>query len=92
MPKYMIEIDHENTKQACSLAVMEVLKLGSHFVAHADWGCNDDVHKAWIALELESKDEAMAILPPFMRLSATITELTHYDIDNIDDLIEVHEK
>jgi hypothetical protein len=90
MTKYMIEIPHENTKQACSLAVMEVLKFGSHFVPHADWGCADDVHIAWITVEVDSKEEAMAILPPLFRQSATVTEVNHYDMDNLDDLVALH--
>jgi hypothetical protein len=87
----MIEIEHENTKQACNMAVMEVLKFGSHFVPHADWGCKDDIHKAWITLELDSKEDALSILPPFLRQNATVTEVNHYDMDTIDELIELHQ-
>ena len=90
MPKFMIVTEHENTKQACSLAIMEILKFGSHFVPHADWGCADDVHKAWITVEVDSKEEAIGILPPLLRRSATVTEVNHYDMDNIDDLIALH--
>jgi hypothetical protein len=90
MTKYMIEMAHENTKQACNMAVMEVLKFGSHFMPHADWGCADDVHKAWITLEMDSKEEAMSILPPFLRQNATVTEVHHFDMDNLDDLIALH--
>ena len=91
MPKYMIGIEHENTKLACSLSVMETLKFGSHFVSHADWGCKDDVHKAWITVELDSKQEAMGILPPLLRQSATVTEVNHYEIDDMDGLIDLHQ-
>ena len=91
MAKYMIEIEHENTKMACSLSVMETFKFGSHLITHADWGCKDDVHKAWITVELDSKEEAIGILPPLLRQTATVTEVNHYGMDDMDELIDLHD-
>jgi len=59
-------------------------------VTHADWGCKDGNHKAWIIAEVESKDEARLILPPAYRAQAIITELTHYDIQQVDEMFTQH--
>ena len=48
MGKFLIEVPREEEVLACARFVEIFLKTGSHFVTHADWGCRDGVHKAWI--------------------------------------------
>jgi len=78
MAKYLIEVPHGADKASCVLAVKIFLQTGSHFLTHADWGCLDGEHKAWIIADVASKDEANYILPPAFRSSAKITLLTNF--------------
>lgn len=75
MPKYLIEVPHENTEAACNAAVDAFQTTGSHFCTHAEWGCHDNEHKAWIFAELDSKQEALSILPPIFRKDAKVIEV-----------------
>ena len=61
------------------------------FLTHADFGCNDGVHKAWIVVDVASKDEARSILPPLYRHQATIVQLNKFGLNELDDLIKRHE-
>ena len=90
MTRYLIEVPHEPTKQACERAVRVFLETGSHFVTNADWGCMDDEHKAWIIVELDSKQQAREMLPPLFREKAKIVTLQQFDRSNIDDSVEMH--
>ena len=76
MKKFLIEVPHEANKKSCDQAVQVFLQTGSHFLTHAEWGCLDGEHKAWLLVEVENKDEARFILPPLYRSSAKITQLT----------------
>ncbi len=78
MAKYLIEVPHGADKASCDLAIKIFLQTGSHFLTHADWGCLDGEHKAWIIADVASKDEAIFILPPAFRSSAKITLLTNF--------------
>ena len=64
MARFLIEVPHESEVVSCYRAIRLLLESGSHFLTHADFGCDDGVHKAWIVVEAESKDEARNILPP----------------------------
>ena len=82
MSRFLIEAPHEGTKQACELAVQTFLKTGSHFMTDADWGCSDGEHKAWIVVDLDTKDEAMLIVPPEYRKSVRIIQLEKFALDD----------
>lgn len=69
MPKFLIEVPHEEETVSCTRAVKIFLESGSHFLTHADRGCKDGEHKAWLFADVDSKDKARAILPPAYRLS-----------------------
>jgi len=86
LPRYLIEVPHEPTKQACERAVSAFYRTGSHFMTHADWGCDDDVHKAWITVELDSKEEAMMILPTEFRRHARIIALQTFDAKDFESM------
>ena len=89
MARFLIEVPHEGV--ACARAAQIFLNAGSHFLTHADWGCKDGEHKAWIIAEVENKDEARSILPPVCRPQAKITRLNHYSLDQIDDILSHHQ-
>jgi len=90
MPRFLIEVPHETDVVACAHAVKVLLETGSHFLTHADFGCCDDVHKAWVVVEVDSRDEARNMLPPAYRRQATVVELCRFGIAELDDLIKRH--
>lgn len=91
MPRYLIEVPHENTKEACERAIRVFMETGSHFVTHADWGCQDDEHKAWIVVDLDSKEEALTLLPPLFRHDAKIITLEKFSMVEIEESLEQHD-
>ena len=48
-------------------------------------------HKAWIVVDVDSKDEARNILPPGYRREATIVQLNKFGLKELDNLIKRHE-
>jgi len=90
MARFFIEVPHEEEQVACARAVEIFLKTGSHFLTHADWGCMDGEHKAWIIVEVDSKDEARFILPPAYRAQARIVELNKFTLKEIEAILGHH--
>jgi hypothetical protein len=90
MPKFLLEVPHESDAIACARAVQVLLSTGSHFLTHADFGCHDGVHKAWITVDVESKEEARAILPAVYQHEATIVELNKFTLEEIDKILSHH--
>ncbi len=90
MARFLIEVPHDNKKDACERAIKIFMQTGSHYMTHADWGCHDGEHKAWIVVELESKDEARAILPPIYRQEAKIISLTKFTMNDRETIMEQH--
>jgi hypothetical protein len=91
MSKFLIEVPHESDAIACAKAVQILLSTGSHFLTHADFGCHDGVHKAWITVDADSKDEARAILPAVYQREATIVELNKFTLKEIDSILSRHQ-
>jgi hypothetical protein len=58
----------------------------------ADWGCKDGVHKAWITIDTNTKDDARNILPPAYRAQANIIELNKFSMAEIDEILLQHAK
>jgi hypothetical protein len=90
MPKFLIEVPHGATKDACDQAIQIFLQTGSHFLTHADWGCMDGEHKAWIIAEVNSKEDAMFILPSAFRKDAKITLLTTFSAKDLLEPLPYH--
>lgn len=86
MSKFLIEVPHGEDKIACIRAIQIFLSSGSHFLANADWGCRDGEHKAWMIVEVDSKEEARQILPPSYRSEAKIVSLSRFSREEMDDL------
>lgn len=64
MAKFLIEVPHESELVACARAVKILLESGSHYVTQADFGCKDGVHKGWILVDVDDRNEARNIVPP----------------------------
>ena len=88
--KFLIEVPHEANTLECAQVVDVFLKSGSHFLASAVWGCRDGEHKAWMLVEVDSKEEARGILPPLLRPKAKIVQLNAFTIEEIDDILRRH--
>jgi hypothetical protein len=82
MKKFLIESSHGPEKKSCAEAIQVFLQTGNHLLTHAEWGCADGEHKAWIIVEAESKEEAMYVLPllPYYRPTAKIIQLVNFTL------------
>jgi hypothetical protein len=88
--KFLIEIPHEAETVACARVVHVFLTSGSHLLSNADWGCMDGVHVSWIIVDVDSKAEARAIVPPAFRAEAKITALCKFTLGMIDGILKQH--
>jgi hypothetical protein len=75
---------------ACARAVQLLLQTGSHYLTHADFGCKDGDHCAWIVVECDNKDQARNILPPAYRTKANIVGLNKFSLDELEALLKLH--
>jgi hypothetical protein len=91
MARFLIEVPHEAEAAACARVVETFLRTGSHFLARADWGCKDGEHKAWIIVEVDTKDEARGIVPAAFRPKAKIVRLNTFTMDEIEDDLRGHQ-
>ena len=91
MSKYLIEVPHEGTKDACMKAIRVFMETGSHFLTHAEWGCMDGEHKAWMIVEVDNKESARQILPSLYKMNAKITKLEQLSRRDIGEkVLECH--
>ncbi len=90
MPRFLIEVPHEEEEVACAKVVQVFLSTGSHFLSHADWGCMDGEHKAWIIVDVETKEEARCILPPAFRAQARIVQLNYFTLEEMEAILRRH--
>jgi hypothetical protein len=88
--RFLIEVPHEPTAVACVHAVKALLETGSHFCTHADWGCKDGEHKAWMIVEVGSKDEARGIVPPAFRAQTRVVQLNGFTMPEIEEIMRIH--
>ena len=91
MTRFLIEVPHEAKEAACARAIQTFHQTGSHFLANADWGCSDGEHKAWLILEVESKEDAQSVLPPSLRPEARIVRLNKYTMQDAEESLRHHE-
>ncbi len=88
MARFLIELAHEATEEACTIAIKTLLSTGSHFLTNAEWGCKDEEHKCWIIVDVNSQQEARTILPPIYRNEAKIIKLIRYTLDDLNEAKE----
>ena len=90
MPRFFIEVPHPSDVTECTRTVEIFLRTGSHFLTRAEWGCMDGEHKAWITVEMESRDEARAIVPPPYRAEAKVVQLNAFTREDLDNILRKH--
>jgi hypothetical protein len=88
MESYLIEVPHEATEAACVNAVRIFLETGSHFLVNADWGCEDGEYRAWMLVDVESREQALHIIPPRLRADAKVTRLRKFTREDINEYLE----
>ena len=84
MSNFLIEVPHGEDKAACMHAIQIFVETGSHFLANADWGCSDHEHKAWLIVDVETKEQALQIVPSLYRQHAKITKLFKVTRDDVN--------
>ena len=90
MPRFLIEVPHPEEAVACARVVQVFLATGSHFLTHADWGCMDGAHSAWIMLDADTKEDARMVVPPPYRADAKITCLNKFALEEINEILGHH--
>ncbi len=90
MAKFLIEVPHEAETIACAKAIKILFESGSHFITNADFGCLDGVHKSWLVVEVDGKDEARNLVPAAYRRAATVVALNRFSDRDIDELLKHH--
>ena len=88
MEKFLIEVPHAEDAAACTGIAKVFLSSGSHLLTNAEWGCMDGVHKAWIIVDVDSKSEALGIVPPAFRPVASVTALNSFTLEFVNAEIE----
>ena len=91
MPKFLIEVPHDKEPVACARAVQFFLNSGSHFLANAEWGCLDGEHKAWMIVDVPTREDAESIVPPSFRSEARIVRLNRFEMDDLDEILSQHQ-
>lgn len=90
MPRFLIEVRHDSDTVTCARVVQVFLATGSHFLTNADWGCRDGDHRAIIIAELDSHDEARAIVPVAFRSQARVVRLGKFTTEQIERTLREH--
>jgi hypothetical protein len=87
MARFLIEVTHDEDTLACARAVEAFLQTGSHFLTRADWGCQDGDHRSWMILELDTKAEALNVVPPVFHSRTRIVALNSFTLEQIREII-----
>jgi hypothetical protein len=86
MARFLIEVPHAPGAADCLRAIEIFLRTGSHFLSRADWGCLDGDHKAWMIIDVDTKDEALAIVPSAYRAEARVVQLNTFTMAQVAEL------
>ena len=92
MARFLIEVPHEAKTKECAQAVKILLDSGSHYLTNAEFGCLDGEHKAWIIVEVDTREEALLVVPAIFRPRAKIVKLNKFSLQEIDRILEQHQE
>ena len=90
MARFLIEVPHEADFLACAKVVQVFLSTGSHLLSHADWGCMDGNHSAWLIVDVDRREDALQVVPSAFREQARIVALNKFTMEQIDTLMKQH--
>ena len=83
MPTYLIEIPHSGEAFECKQVIKLFVESGNHLLARADWGCKDGVHKAWFISDFDNKEQALQVVPAYLKRNTSIIELVKFNKEDI---------
>lgn len=92
MPRFLIELSHNDEHAACVKALQAIMQYGSHLMTQVEWGCKSGTHSGWLIVELENRDQAMQVVPPDFRHEARVVELERFTKEEIAALVANLEK
>jgi hypothetical protein len=92
MARFLIEVPHEAKTKECAQAVKILLDSGSHYLTNAEFGCLDGEHTAWIIVEVDTREEALLVVPAIFRPRAKIVKLNKFSLQEIDRILEQHQE
>jgi len=92
MPRFLIEVTHDNEPMACIMVAEAFARSGSHFLTRADWGCQDGEHKAWLIVEVGSKQEAQNIVPSEFRQQSRVIGLNAFTLEQVGEMRRHHRR
>jgi hypothetical protein len=81
MARYLIYAKHE--PEECIKTLDSYLHAGAHYLTQAEWGCGAGVHAEWLIVEAETDADAILMVPPIVRSSAQLIQLTKYSPEQI---------
>lgn len=90
MARFLIEVPHEGTARDCVRAVEVFHRTGSHFLTHADWGCKDGEHTAWLIVDVGTKEEARNVVPAEYRSKARVVGLNAFTREDLEAIQRQH--
>lgn len=90
MATYLIEIPHSENTFECKQIIKLFVESGSHLLANAHWGCKSGIHKSWFISDFDNKDEALRIIPPLLRPTSSVIELTKFTKKDIEQFAEAN--
>lgn len=90
MARFLIEVSHSEEYEECTRAIHALLSTGSHYITHADWGCLDGEHKAWLIVDVDGKIDAQHIVPPAYRCDSKIIQLNKFSLQEAEEMIKAH--
>lgn len=91
MARFLIEVSHESDARACVRVLEAFLRSGSHFLTRADWGCKDGDHKAWMIVEVDTKNDARNIVPSEFRQQTRVVALSAFTVQEVAAMRRHHE-
>lgn len=92
MPRFLIELPHDDEHAACVKALQSIMQYGSHLMTQIEWGCKSGTHCGWLIVELENRDQAVQVVPSVFRHEARIVELERFTKEQVASLIADLEK
>lgn len=92
MPKFFLEVPHPPDKIGCAKAIQVFLQSGSHYLTNAEWGCMDGDHCGILVVEVDSKADALNIIPPAYRAESRVVRLRRFSMDEIESTLAEHER
>ena len=72
MPRYLIQVPHDPLLLGCLRAFEALAAQGSHFVVHADWGCEVGEHKDGSSLRPRTMPAPSEWCPSVIRKTAPL--------------------